>query len=55
MRLNFIVIVFLGLFVASQADAQQKKQTAAVLDLTSADLSKNEITNLTNRFRSLLS
>gem|GEM_PF-862156 len=50
--------IILCLFVISAVfplTAQQKKQTAAVLEFASPNLSKEDMLNLTNRFRSLLS
>ncbi len=57
MKIFRIVIftILTALFMISGVHGQQKKQTAAVLEFVSADLSKNEVTNLTNRFRNLMS
>lgn len=57
MKIKYAVLIFVLLTVLASFNgyAQQKKKTAAVLEFVSADLSKNEVTNLTNRFRNLMS
>lgn len=51
-----LIVIAIGIGVSIPAHAQQqKKQTVAVLEFVSADLSKNEVNNLTNRFRNLMS
>jgi uncharacterized protein (TIGR02145 family) len=53
-KLSFIFCLLIGWTGSAALTAQQKKKTAAVLEFNSSDLSKKDLTILSNRFRSIL-
>ena len=54
--IKYLLVIIVGISIIYPISAQQqKKKNAAVLEFVSSDLSKNDVTNLTVRFRALLS